>query len=130
MKTKKEIIEETAAYYDADTSRRGRDDKDGTCMYFNAVNNTSCAVGRCAIDPKHLQEVAEDIEQQSIFDSEKRFDSFLKPEYRGHKTNFWVVLQGFHDCDDYWDEKGLTEKGERRKEAIITLYATNTEEHK
>lgn len=115
-KTKLEIIEETVAYYSEDVFRRGLDTRG--CVY-ESVEGKHCAVGRCLINPKKLQDAVQDDEYESgsICDIYRQYDGYFqelfKEEYRGHSFIFWKKLQQIHDDSwgEYWTEEGITEKG-------------------
>jgi len=114
MKTKLEIIEETATYYSEDTSRRAS--TNGMCEYLT-LDGRMCAVGRCLIDPGAVVGGG----AEAIL-GENGADKLLKEEYRGHDVNFWVYLQLFHD-GNYWDENGLTEKGKEFLQMLKEKYS-------
>lgn len=112
MKTKLEIINETAEYYSTDTTRRGLD-VNGDCVYFTSKGQM-CAVGRCLQDPKGIQIEANSLINQSIsilVEQEILSTENFKPEYQIEDGGFWMQLQHFHDSEKYWDKDGLTEKG-------------------
>lgn len=111
--TKIEIIDETVAFYAANTSRRAMNgDK---CMYSTGrgPEEARCAVGRC------MTEEAIDIYEKdsaSIMGLtktgiEEGIDSLLLPRYHGHDIYFWRGLQSFHDYVTNWGENDLTEIG-------------------
>lgn len=127
MKTKHEIIEESVAYI----KENGRGTKVNTelpdnpshCVYYNSETGVMCLVGRCLIDPQKteneaigsiddyaykLKDEAEmlELDPDSVYDEEGcliGLENRLKPEYRGHDTNFWLDLQEFHDTATNWE---------------------------
>ena len=120
MKSKKEIIEETVAYIQANgravelyvgTTRT-------TCKYLTK-DNKMCAVGRCLIDP-------ESAPTGTVVRFFPRLDSLLKPEYRGHPLVFWTDLQRLHDTTAHWDvcdgETRLSEEGKKWVDSCLELY--------
>lgn len=111
-KTKREIIDETAAFYN--TSNRAVSDT-GLCRY-NTDDGRQCAVGRCVKDAKKLdQQVAEFTDSSVTY--AWRFVDF-KDEYAGHCQDFWRDLQRLHDSDGNWDESGLTGVGQSQVSAL------------
>lgn len=114
MKTKIQIIRETAQYYAEDTTRRAKNDYGG-CQYFTDQGQM-CAVGRCFRNPAEVQArvFAKSLDNGSIVGlMNKRVvteDDFA-PEYRGHETEFWADLQDFHDSNTFWTDQGLSEAG-------------------
>lgn len=107
-KTKLEIINETVEYYSADPSRRGTNGS--TCEYLTLFGQM-CAVGRCMINPKG--------KEGGVTELGTGFQLMLKKEYRGHSIDFWQDLQGFHDSSWYWDEKGLTRRGNAALQSLL-----------
>jgi len=116
LKSKLEIIEEIAAYYNEDPTRRGFG---GSCFYFSeelseSGENKMCAIGLCLKDPESIQRETNGESWGSfhyILDTTTPH-LLLKEEYQHDDAGFWTVLQGFHDNADYWDINGLTEIGE------------------
>lgn len=122
-KSKIEIIEETAAYYSEDTSRRGvlhRDDETTHCVYYNPENGNMCAVGRCLIDPKEFGE-GNNIVASSLISSYGV--SRFKEDYKISSSVFWTDLQDFHDSDENWDAHGLTYTGQATLDVLKKKYA-------
>lgn len=117
MKTVKEIVEETIAYYSEDVNRRNYDEKKGQCMYY--TNGKTCAVGRCLENPELFSKEADGAE---IF-IRKWGANIFKEEYRGHDYSFWKELQDLHDSDHYWSETGINEIGKEYAEDIINTYS-------
>ena len=124
MKTKEEIIKETAEFYNL--SNRGYDEKESLCMYLTP-DNKKCAVGRCILDEKiksfnkvyfsNIIAVSDHLENRR--DS---LDNYFKPEYRGHKARFWRDLQSFHDSACNWTEEGISDIGKSTVEILIDLH--------
>jgi hypothetical protein len=121
--TKKEIIEETVAYYSEDTARRAIDT---TGCHYQTISATGeekyCAVGRC-LDPKVANYDATGNVLYYAYDfASEDLDSHLKPQYRRHSLGFWKSLQMFHDVSLYWDDKCLTDKGKEKLQSILKAY--------
>jgi hypothetical protein len=119
MKTKVEIIEETADFYN--TTNRGMLGR-YTCIYLSEITGNKCAVGRCMTDEglKDYGNVGGDVGELNY--TAKGLDSILKDEYKGHDVDFWKDLQRFHDEYNYWNETGLSEMGKIRKNSLIKKY--------
>jgi hypothetical protein len=118
QKTKVEIIEETANFYNL--TNRGLN-TDGYCVY-RTEDGKMCAVGRCLNDDfKPLQNIYYSV--KSLFNDNENEDSiFLKEEYVGHSMMFWHSLQGFHDNTENFTTEGLSDKGVERKNLLINQY--------
>lgn len=110
MKTKLQIINETAAFYGADPSRRGLDD-DGGCVYKATVKGVvkHCAVGRCLLKPSARSNGPVLL----VFDGRAGLDENLKPEYQGHPLSFWADLQNWHDNERNFTKTGLSDRGKK-----------------
>ena len=116
MKSKKEIIEETAAYYNRgnrSVQKECNTNQPFNCLYIGP-DGKRCAFSRCCLNSPAILNLLKDFEgspSRRIIDyAQKENFEVLKEEYRGHETEFWNELQAFHDGADYWDENGLTEK--------------------
>ena len=123
-KTKKEIIDETVAFYSEDPQgRRAYSHQHATCMYKDDSGNM-CAVGRC-LDPENTDPEAFEM----LGDAETLFAEYhvsFKQEYQGHETTFWEDLQSFHDTELNFDPQGgLTPQG---RSVVANLYAMWPEE--
>lgn len=122
MKTKPEIITETAENYNSKTVAHFYDDQGYLrCKYLSPDGNM-CAVGRCMTE-EALQEYgdfvgsADDLHRKAV-----GLDSILKPEYREHSVAFWMDLQVFHDEEKNWDENGMTKEGKEEYENLLIKY--------
>lgn len=118
-KTKLEIIEETAAFYMEDPSRRAVRDTPGpwiiSCSYHDTVTGKECAVGRCLIDSEAFEADFSGSIDGGGWTVQEDLDPYFKEEYRGHNDQFWGGLQAWHDCPRYWEKEGtgLTPEGEK-----------------
>jgi hypothetical protein len=125
MRSKQEyidLLEETVQYYSEDTSRRGKDDRFFMCVYITD-NGQKCAVGRCMIE-EYAEEFSNEGDVYELEDEVRttygeKLDSVMQDEYKGYSTEFWSALQSLHDSEKFWDDEGLTEKGEERVEEIL-----------
>lgn len=118
MKTKLQILQETADFYGQNPSKRGKSSIDGFCEYLTAEGNR-CAVGRCSKLNKKLQSISGLFSDVLQIMTDKQF---FKPEYQGHDPDFWRDLQIFHDGDSFWTKKGLSAKGRRKLQSLKKKY--------
>ena len=123
MKTKLEIIEETAAFYNlGNRSVELSDSGFENCAYIGR-DNKRCAFSRCCLDSPEvlsfLKEHEGDTADEVLEAAGDKGLEILKEDYRGHEDDFWNELQVFHDRDYYWGEDGLNEIGEERKARLI-----------
>lgn len=102
QKTALQIIDEIALLYTVNT--RSTEDND-RCLYVGAEGRT-CAFGYLCIDPSRLKEGFGAVNQLRNHSHE-----ILKPEYRGYSFQFYRDLQYLHDNKNYWNETGLSERG-------------------
>lgn len=116
--TKTEIIQETADFYSADTSRRSVKKYGNVCYYLHPKTGNNCAVGRCLIDPKIIAESG--LNNHAVCDLD--LEDMLKPQYLGHSKKFWSDLQLFHDSSRNWDKNGLTELGQADLSGLLGKY--------
>lgn len=120
MKTKREIIEETVAYYSEDVTRRALSYREGGsiagCKYLTSENKM-CAVGRCLTE-EGLKEWGD----YSSYFTLDMIDS-LKEEYKVDDYGFWSDLQKLHDTNSNWDENGLSEDGKSFVNWLLETYA-------
>ena len=137
--TKEEIINETVKFYSADTKRRSVNEEVGTSgCYYALEDGRNCAVGRCLttkiknkLKTSHIhfnncdfQGLIVGMVKCEWDNTDENLDKLLKPSYRGHSLRFWEDLQSLHDIYDYWNETGLTIKGNEVLEQINKKYAS------
>jgi hypothetical protein len=104
MKTKIEIINETAEFY-SKNPRAVR--AEGKCVILTSDNRT-CAYGRCMVEEAQKRF----LNQAGPSPLNAHDDANMQPKYRGHGGSFWKTLQRFHDMSEYWDGGHLTSEGE------------------
>jgi hypothetical protein len=118
MKTKIEIIEEAANYYN---STKRSVNVFGECVYIG-LSGKRCAFSRCCNEDSngYLESVDKKVDKFTYkgVGSLEDFDSLLKDEYRGHSIEFWESIQMFHDSSCNWDKNGLTEYGNQELERL------------
>ena len=121
-KTAIEIIEETAKFYNSNNRSvcmiEVRGNAKPQCRYFH--QGKMCAVGRCLENPKDFENSRASVH---FLDRDHKLDTILKEEYRGLSVEFWEDLQNFHDIKEYWNENGLTDKGEVQKNSLVKTYS-------
>ena len=119
---KVEIIKMVANHYD--NSNRGVGEFG--CVYFNSNTGNKCAVGMCMTN-EALDEFGEFDDSahglnEHIVEQGREFDLMLKPEFRGHAVDFWDLLQNFHDTNDNWCYRGLTDEGRKNLDYLIEKF--------
>ncbi len=122
--TKREIIEETAAFYNTNNRGNMLNTMDKCC--YATERGTNCAVGRCMNDEGLEKYGDSDKAIGALIDLRVTdyvsIDYLLKPEYHGHAADFWRRLQIFHDVKANWNEEGLSKMGMINKEILIEAY--------
>lgn len=120
MKTKEEIIKETAEFYNL--SNRGYDRNTGGCVYLTG-DNEKCALGRCISDDQIIsfanKYTSSIMDINEDFKEGETLDQYLKPEYRGHKLAFWRDIQTLHDEEHNWNEEGISESGQEQVDLLV-----------
>lgn len=136
MKTKREIIEEIASFYnlknratrpitDAEAYMGIQNLSNEICQY-HMTDGRTCAIGRYMNDSVKYANNNESI--ISISESINRLDgidSLLIEEVKGHDIMFWDNLQKFHDKDCNWTNEGLSELGLDYKNQLLEMYNEN-----
>lgn len=123
MKTKLEIIDETAQAY-ADPSNRGYDKRIGNCTYINSAGK-KCAIGRVAIDPYSFPAGTLNRHVGGIWKIDYLIftDDLLQEEYRGHDPEFWQDLQEWHDCEGHFDTYTISPGGDEELNRLREKWA-------
>tara|TARA_R100000808_G_C2122427_1_gene133437 strand:+ start:259 stop:717 length:459 start_codon:yes stop_codon:yes gene_type:complete len=125
--TKLELLQDTIRYYsenpegkralenvfDAEENHCGSD-----CVY-TTENGQHCAVGRF-LKKEHQSTEFQYNEENSIIDILDYMspEELFVEEVQDIPQWLWTSLQGLHDIDGNWGEKGLTQQGEERAEKI------------
>ena len=131
MKTKLEIIKETAEFYNLSNRSfvpEKNNPNDGNCVYLTS-DGKMCAVGRCMINPsQYLNKI--EINVETLDQSTKGgLDTLLKEEYRGNGIGFWTDLQRLHDSSLYWTETGLSKSGQQYYDRLVERWVTDYKTH-
>lgn len=117
-------------FYSTDPSRRAH--TDGCCRYHKVTNAgviTMCALGRAMMEgeaermesecPGSIGSVLSHLEYEEL-----ELDAILRPDMRGHSTEFWRELQDIHDLVENWDDDRLTSLGQRMVDAFLKAEAS------
>lgn len=108
-----EFLEDTVKFYSEDVSRRA---KDGDMCCYRTADGRACAIGRHISDDK----TARDLGSAIVF-SRRVFDALPK-EIQELGQGFLSAVQDLHDGDIFWQEGGLSEKGDEYVEKIKSEY--------
>jgi hypothetical protein len=125
MKTKTEILNETAAFYNLN-NRSVRESESvhviKFCMYTNP-DGKHCAFARCC-QPDKISLLKEENTVEQLIDNcyITYVDSVLLPEYHGHSVDFWRGVQGLHDNEGNWNETGLSQKGKDQLDFLVDYW--------
>ncbi len=123
MKSKRQIIKETAAFYNLGNRSM---EEDGSCCVYIGQNGKRCAFSRCCEETEENLIFLSNNNDRSVDGLEEDFGgtvNLLKEEYRGHSVSFWKDVQILHDDHIYWDEAGLSAKGEEKKIELLNRYS-------
>jgi len=101
-----EIINETVAFYSADTNRRSKG-VGGDCLYAG-LNGNKCAYSRCWKEGAYKPEYENCGVISSLL---PKPDDLLEERYKGHSMQLWIEIQRIHDKNLNWNANGLTEYG-------------------
>ncbi len=123
MKTKLEIIEETAAAYPNNNARAVNPGGMGAFYQYRTNEGKECGVGRCLLEPWLYAGSIDILTLQRSGSLVPFTQDLFKEEYRGHEVSFWTDIQGFHDHDCNFTESGLTEDGEEYLAKLKLKYA-------
>jgi hypothetical protein len=118
--TKIEILHETAKHYNL--SNRSVDSE--RCLYVGP-NNKQCAFARCCVNPLKEWDGHGGVNSLVNRFGKDNVDNLLKPEYHGHKIEFWIKVQRLHDVLHYWNEDGLSEQGREEYNKLLKLYTND-----
>lgn len=132
MKTKTDIINETAAHYNLNnrsmaTYLNCSEEEVEDCAYVGD-DGQRCAFSRCCKEDQVTSTRLKDLEGKDADYILKQFgQEFLKDEYQGHPNIFWQALQRLHDDSYNWTETGLSEYGGREVKRLLLQFAETEE---
>lgn len=127
---RKEFLEDTWKYYDEDVSRRAielkiatvdpidptKDNKLKSICKYKTSDGKKCAIGRYIPDDKYDPSIeGKGIGQEGV-------SNILPKEIMDLGDEFLVKIQLLHDCDDNWNEYGLSGQGESQVADIEDLF--------
>jgi hypothetical protein len=127
------LVVETATHYNRNNRSLMKFVNDSTpkCCYVSAQTGDRCAVGRCLTE-KGAERFSATVSENMTAVSgmyfrlgESEFSSCFKKKYQGIHLRTWEQLQEFHDENDHWDDKGVTDSGIR---FIRAVWGGNTSE--
>lgn len=117
---RKEFIDDIVMYYSADVSRRAvvdLKDGDSTCKYRTA-DGRKCAVGR------HVPDDVYDILMEGHSINTDGMKKYLPETILSLGVDFLQDVQQLHDCDDNWDDKGISPYGKIVVETIMARHCS------
>lgn len=120
------FLEDTISFYSVDPKGRRAETIGGNCRYriFDANGNktASCAIGRYIPDKKYNPVL------EGEFIRTMQHNKVLSTKIRHLNTDFLISVQRLHDGNiegygpnKYWDDKGLTEAGQKRANELREL---------
>ena len=123
MKTIKQqrldFLNETVAYYSADTSRRAMSaNKD--CYYYQADTGNKCAIGRHI----NFQDYKNNEIEHGVPVAYYIVFALLPESVRRLGKDFLSKVQILHDGDDYWYFNSLSDKGKQKVNSLIDSYCS------
>lgn len=119
-KRMQEFLEETVRHYNS----KNRSTIRGTeCVYIpqDSSESEGCAIGR-KLTPEYKELIIKN-KLNTNCNVINLFKRLGKPEYfKGMPEHFLIRVQGLHDCEDYWNSKGLSDEGIDRLHDTIKLF--------
>lgn len=112
------LLEETASHFNINNRSTN---SDGGCTYY-PVNLLSegCAIGRLIKD----KELCQNLDIHGYFIDDKNAFSKLPLDLQELGKLFLRTVQILHDEEKFWDNQGLTVKGEKAKQDIIIKFCS------
>lgn len=105
---RKEFLEDTCRYYSEDVSRRAIEMHPIYLEYrcrYKTSDGKKCAIGRHIPDEKYDTDI-------EGFGINKKLVSLIPEKIIDLGTDFLSKIQLFHDCNDNWNENGLSGHGQ------------------
>lgn len=109
---RKEFLEDTWKYYAEDVSRRAIEDSPysklspGTSCKYKTKDGKKCAIGRYIPDEKYNLAI------EGFGICHENMKGIITQEIINLGIPFLVKIQLLHDCDDNWNDYGLSGTGE------------------
>ena len=115
--TQREFLDNTVAHY---TSKNRCVNEDGLCVYASTSTSEGCAIGRW-MNPEIAKEIDKgaatvDINIREVI---KEYPGCLPEFMNRYSVDFLMAVQRLHDDCEYWDERGLSQSGQREYNTII-----------
>lgn len=138
LRTKTEILEETAAFYGEDVTRRAvrKPGAANTSCVYKTDDDRRCAFSRCCTEEgvELLHEICNSgmgingaisslYKHRLILRSDDA-DALLKPQYQGHTLEFWNDVQDLHDVNNDWDCNGITPRGQDKLNSLLSKWGS------
>jgi hypothetical protein len=125
--TKEEFLIDTINHY---TLENRCVDYNGKCkyspVYANKDNSEGCAIGR-HLDPELAYQIDKDLEDKGA-SIVKVSHIYSLPDWMENLGIFFLnQIQMLHDENEYWDSKGLSEKGWKQVRCICIDYSIDFE---
>lgn len=114
LESRRKFLEETISFYNS-TNRAL--DEGGNCVYHPTKNSPGCAIGR------HMsKEALEKVGRSSYAVSADIVYEWLPMWIKELGKDFLVEVQRLHDRFEYWEDTGLSERGEEYVSSIKNTY--------
>ena len=111
------FLNEKLGYFIEDPSRRAYNQKTESCMYWDKSTGNKCLIGMELPEEKYN----EAYEGKSLTFKNSVFD-LLPVEVQELSKTFLFQCQCLHDEESYWDEDGLSDRGESKLASIKAKY--------
>lgn len=98
------------------------------CLYFTTKGGPRCAIGML-VSEEEAEDFASKYESISVRGIIERLLAKNLPvpaPLLQFDTSFLYDLQRLHDCPDFWDKNGISEKGREWADYIISFYKLNS----
>lgn len=120
---RREFLDDTVMYYSADVSRRAvvaidgpKDGEPKSACKYRTSDGRKCAVGR------HVHDDAYDILMEGHSINTEAMKKYLPEKILSLGIDFLQEIQQLHDCDDNWNDKGISLQGKTVAETMMSQY--------